>query len=94
MIPLGPGIKDASCRSSPAPDSQAGPAAPMDNTEGQLTPEPAELPGCPAGKGTEWAGFLVPGFFGKHWSWRGQSRLEGCRAVGWGGNANVWGRKA
>ena len=23
----------------------------MDNTEGQLTPEPAELLGCPAGKG-------------------------------------------
>lgn len=50
-MPLGSGIKDASRRSSPASDSQAGPAAPVDNKEGQLAPEPAESPGPSACKG-------------------------------------------
>lgn len=53
MMPLGSGIKDASRRSSPASNSQAGPAAPVDNTEGQLAPEPAESPGPSACKGTK-----------------------------------------
>lgn len=52
-MPLGSGIKDASRRSSPASNSQAGPAAPVDNPEGQLTPEPAESPGRSARKGTK-----------------------------------------
>lgn len=53
MMPLGSGIKDASHRSSPASNSQAGPAAPVDNPEGQLAPEPAEPPGRAACKGTK-----------------------------------------
>jgi len=52
-MPLGSGIKDASRRSSPASNSQAGPAASVDNPEGQLTPEPAQSPGRSACKGTE-----------------------------------------
>lgn len=52
-MPLGSGIKDASRRSSPASDSQAGPAASLDNPEGQLTPESAESPGRSACKGTK-----------------------------------------
>lgn len=50
---VGSGIKDAPRRSSPASHSQAGPAASLDNPEGQFTPEPAQSPGHSACKGTE-----------------------------------------
>lgn len=53
MMPVGSGIKDAPRRSSPASHSQAGPAASLDNPEGQFTPEPAQSPGHSARKGTK-----------------------------------------
>lgn len=53
MVPVGSGIKDAPRRSSPASHSQAGPAASLDNPEGQFTPEPAQSPGHSACKGTK-----------------------------------------
>lgn len=53
MVPVGSGIKDAPRRSSPASHSQAGPAASLDNPEGQFTAEPAQSPGHSACKGTK-----------------------------------------